>query len=460
MCGIFGAINKRESFNREHYLKFIQLTDSVAYRGPDSSGYKAINTRTNRIDENCFNVFLGHRRLSIIDLSNDGNQPMSIDKFHLIYNGEIFNYIEIREELKNEGVNFISESDTEVIIKLYEKHSEKSFDKLNGMWAFILVDTRNNKVIISRDRFSIKPLFLYESDHAIYFSSEIKQLLPLLESIEVNSNSIYNYIQQSLVDFNEETFFKNVYRVPPATTISIFLNDYKKEYTKYWDYHFEESLTEKQSFEKFLYLFEDSVRIRLRSDVEVGSLLSGGLDSSAITLKANKYLEQGISSFSVISNDKSISEEKFIDILIKKANVKCFKLSIEDKDIINNLSKTIFAQGEPFPTFSVVAQFSILEKIKTQSDIKVVLSGQGGDEILLGYLKYYFFYLKNLAIGGKLKRLSYEILGSLFNKTILHQFNIQLAKRYIPFMNKKSFQFLLAEGNNEKIWSSHLISQK
>lgn len=460
MCGIFGAVKLNGYFNGDDFNKFVHLTNKVEYRGPDSAGYLGIDFTTKSIDNSQFNLFLGHRRLSIIDLSEDGNQPMRLGDNLIVYNGEIFNYIELRDELKKAGAIFSTETDTEVILQLYNLYGENAFDRLNGMWAIILLDLKKKKLVVSRDRFSIKPLFYYKTKDAIYFGSELIQLLNFLPSVQPNEDALYAFIQQNLVDINESTFFKDLYRIPAKTNYVIDLQNGKESFGKYWDYSFEEISDEKYAFERFQELFYDSVRIRLRSDVEVGSLLSGGLDSSSITIAAQKYCTNDIKAFSVISGDSKISEEKFIDILIKENKVNCFKLNVLPQEIFANLNKTIEAQGEPFPTFSIVAQYSILEKIKKETNIKVVLSGQGGDELLMGYLKYYFFYLNHLLKSKKFLIFAGELFGSLVNRTAITQLRLDVAKRYIPHFNKNNVDYLSYKGNIEKIWEVNSISDR
>jgi asparagine synthase (glutamine-hydrolysing) len=452
MCGIFGAVRLKGFFEHQDFSKFTNHTNLVAHRGPDAVGVLGINTSLGNINNEQFDIFLGHRRLSIIDLSADGNQPMRFNNLIITYNGEIFNYIELKEELQSIGAVFSTKSDTEVILQLYQYYGEKSFEKLNGMWAFVLVDLDKKRVIVSRDRFSIKPLFFHKTATEYFFASEIKQLLPLLKSVEPNKNALFNFIQQNLVDIKNESFFKDIFRIPAKNNFIIDLNSGNNYLEKYWDYTSEEKLNENENYEKFSELFYDSVKIRLRSDVEVGALLSGGLDSSSITVAAQKYCANSIKAFSVISGDKKISEEKFIDILINEKQISCFKLEVTPEEIFNNLDKTIDAQGEPFPSFSIVAQYSILEKIKKESDIRVVLSGQGGDEILMGYLKYYFFYLQHLLKTNNFHIFTAELFSSLINRTAITQLRMDIAKRYIPFMNSSKVDYLIYDDQIEEIW--------
>lgn len=442
MCGIFGAVSLDEGFNQKNFEKFVELTDLVSYRGPDAADYKSFNSHNKSIDRNSFNIFLGHRRLSIIDLSSEGNQPLFCDDCWIIFNGEIFNYIELREELKSKNYIFNTQTDTEVIIKIYKEYGEDGFNKLNGMWAFALYDVKNEKVILSRDRFSIKPLFLYQHSNKYFFASEIKQLLPLLSKIELQTDHFLIFLQQGLLDFDNYTLFKNIYRIPPKTNLIIDLKSKTTVEKKYWDYSDQKiEGSDDEIFLKFRELFVDSVKIRLRSDVQVGSLLSGGLDSSSITFVALQFSGQLLQTFSVISNQKKFSEEKFIDIFTRNFKVSNKKILLDSDKLKDNLDKVIEHQDEPFNYFIPVAHFNLIKALNENSDIIVILNGQGGDETLMGYLRFYFFYWKELLSEREFMLLAKELFSSFINRTAVMQFRLNEAKRYLPrlLMNKKDF---------------------
>ena len=226
MCGIFGAINTTGFFDPPDFDRFVELTDLVAYRGPDDCGHVPLTLKQwGSQRELLFDVFLGNRRLSIIDLSSSGHQPMSDGNgLWITYNGEIFNYLELRHELEARGHTFRTGTDTEVILHVYREFGESGFDRLNGMWAFAIVDSHARKVILSRDRFSIKPLYLFKSTGCLYFASEIKQLLPLLSARELNPNTMTAYLAQGLLDHDADTFFRGITRVPAATNVIISLD--------------------------------------------------------------------------------------------------------------------------------------------------------------------------------------------------------------------------------------------
>lgn len=462
MCGIFGALKFSGYFNDKDYRKFIELTDLVSYRGPDAKGYITFNLKDNIFNSReKFDLFFGHRRLSIIDLSERANQPMSDGEgLWIIYNGEIFNYLELKKELIQKGYTFKTNTDTEVILKVFREWGSLGFNKLNGMWAFALLDLLNRKVILSRDRFSIKPLYYYmPDDNTLYFGSEIKQLLPLLSEKKINKKVMFVFLQQGLLDYNEQTFFEGIIKLQPKTNLIIDFMENKIQNEQYWDYEIEEVFNINFAIEKFRELFFDSVRIRLRSDVSIGALLSGGLDSSSITVIANNFMNESLTAFSVVSTDKRYSEEKFIDILHSVKNIKVKKLFFEPRIVLDFIDDVIYHNDEPFGSLSVVAQYSILKKIKEKSDIIVVLSGQGGDEILMGYLKYFFFYLKELLIRKSFISAIKEVFLSLSNRTIIWQFNIKEAKRYIPYLNRNK-NYLIVKETFEPIWKYNTLQER
>lgn len=454
MCGIFGAISLGSYFTPQNYNSFIKATDLVSYRGPDASGYKTFDTSHKKLSLDKFNLFLGHRRLSIIDLSKDGIQPMEINGLHIVFNGEIFNYIELRDELKKIGTIFTTDTDTEVILRVYEKFGTKGFNKFNGMWAFLIYDTHKDIFVASRDRFSIKPLFWLQDGKSVYFASEIKQLLGFLSSKNANQEVLNLFLNQGLLDTNENSFFEGIKKVEPKHNLIIDLNTGNFVTEKYWDYDFKDFDLDQNITEKFLELFDDSVKLRLRSDVKLGSLLSGGLDSSAISIIGKKYSGQFFDTFTVVSDFKEFSEEKFSDIVVKHANLNNKKLLLKSSDIKNHFDEVLYFQDEPFSNFIVMAHYSILKKIKQETDIIVVLSGQGGDEVLLGYLRHFFFYLKILFKSKEYFKFSKELLSSLIYRTVLTQWKLASAKRYLPSILKKDKNYLLNNTRLENTWDN------
>ncbi len=450
MCGIFSAISLTEPFDKSDYNTFIEATNKVIHRGPNSFGFKIFKS-DNNISDYSFNIFLGHRRLAIIDLSEEANQPMESNGIFIIHNGEIFNYLELRSELINLGCKFKTNSDTEVIIKIYEKYGSLGFAKLNGMWAFILYDSLKKVIVVSRDRFSNKPLFYFNKNGKYYFASEIKQLNKFLPSFKLNDNVMSCFLRQGLLDYSAQTFYQDIFKLEPKMNLIIDLHNKSVVKEKYWDYELHD-YHESDVKEKFLDLFYDSVKLRLRSDVKVGLLLSGGLDSSAIAIAAKEAGDNKINSYTVISENIKYNEEEFADLISRELDISNHKLLISSNEILNDVNQVFYFQDEPFTSFSIVAQYSIFRKIKSESDLVVILSGQGGDELLLGYLRYYFYYLKTLVYDKRFIEFTNQIFMSLLQRTMITNFRISMAKRYIEGSSKKKDFLIKPYPNEEKIW--------
>jgi asparagine synthase (glutamine-hydrolysing) len=465
MCGIFGAVDVEGFFSPEDFARFVELTDLVSYRGPDASGYKGLRVKSSPgVSAEKRDIFLGHRRLSIIDLSDAGRQPMTDGEGRwLIFNGEIFNFVELRSELEQLGDIFRTRSDSEVILRIYARYGVDGFAKLNGMWAFALVDLTQRRVVLSRDRFSIKPLYYTRQGSRIYFSSEIKQLLPLMPAKRLNRDAMLAFLSQLLLDHTNDTFFQGVSKVPPKTALVISFDTGEVTCCQYWDYQSEPVDDFDRAAEKFRELLEDSVRIRLRSDVRVGCLLSGGLDSSAIAMLCHGLGADNVETFSVISEDERYSEKRFIDLISAKTGVKNHKLLFQSPDVLSTLDRVLNHSDEPVAGFSVVAQYGIFRLVRQQSDVTVLLSGQGGDEILLGYLKFFFLYVQGLMRQGKLVKAANELLASLLRGTVLHQFRFSEARRYLPWLNSELYGGALSRDSGytqTPIWHSRDLRER
>jgi asparagine synthase (glutamine-hydrolysing) len=287
------------------------------------------------------------------------------------------------------------------------------------MWAFAILDARKRRVVLSRDRFSIKPLYILEQDRKLFFSSELKQLTPLLGTRRLNEAVMSTYMNQGLIDYNNETFYQGIRKLPPKFNMVVELDTGRTHETKYWDYpeKKESSMSFSDAAEGFRTLFTDSLRIRLRSDVKIGALVSGGLDSSAIAAVAEQ-LQPGFQTYSAVSDNARFSEEKYIDILCTEKRLVNKKCQFQFGEAIEMLDKVAWHNDEPLGGFSVVAHYQLMHQIRQETDVTVVLSGQGGDETLLGYLKFYFFALRQYAKNGQLFKAGSEFLFSLLNGTV------------------------------------------
>lgn len=428
MCGIYGYINLTSTSNIEtDFIKHSGCIDIVGYRGPDNKSIKFYNSITD--DKESYNIVLGHSRLSIIDLDSSANQPFELDGYSIVYNGEIFNYLEIKSDLVKLGYSFKTNSDTEVLLRLYMLYGLKAFNMLNGMWAIIIYDKINKNIVLSRDRFSIKPMYILRTESVITVSSEIKQLKNN-NTLSPNFKNIRDFLYLSLLDHNDDTFFNEVEKLPAATVRTINLQNGNSSDYVYWDYNVQSTFTGNYSDAVKLYkeLFYDSVKIRLRADVPVGNTLSGGLDSSSIAV-VSQDLGADLLNFSVVSKEKNTTEEKYVDELIKEKKLNVKKISSDKLNPWSLLEETIYHHDEPLLSFSSVNHFNMMRMIKDKTNLKVVFSGQGGDEGLCGYGKYQVMYIKSLL---KTKLLSgFKELYYSINR-LSDEFNLYSYKRYLP----------------------------
>ncbi len=384
MCGIAGILH----FDRNRHvdkLTLKRMCDIIKYRGPDGEGFFTNN-----------NVGLGHRRLSIIDLST-GDQPMLSDdgKKIIIFNGEIYNYIELRDELKTLGYQFKTNSDTEVIIKAYEQWGNACQEKLNGMWAFAIWDELKQELFISRDRLGEKPLHYAVTDNSIVFGSEMKSLFeygikkePRLELLELYL--VFTHIPAP------NTFYKNIFKLMPGHCLIVKDGNFKE--IKYWDLpkiDEQNMITDKKAvYENFEQLFYDSIKIRMRSDVPFGAFLSGGLDSSSIVALMSEIADYKIKTFTIGFDDKAFDESKLAKEVADKFNTEHHRGTITPGKFEELLNKTAFHYDEPFGDSSAIPTGYV--SMYAADKVKMVLAGDGGDEVLSGYISYTGLKIANI----------------------------------------------------------------
>ena len=390
MCGISGILSFNGKYNREDIHK---MNEILSHRGPDDEG--------TYFDDY---IGLGHRRLSIIDLSKAGHQPMSDEskRYWIVFNGEVYNYLEIRDELIEKGYDFNSNTDAEVILKSYIEWGAYCLQKFNGMWTFAIWDKEKKELFCARDRFGIKPFYYYNKEDYFVFASEIKAVI---EAEDVPKEPNYGRILQYLGNYplleNQSTFFKNIFQLPGSHFVLVNANGMTIE--RYWDIEKKniEGVDEK---EKFLEYFKDSIRLRLRSDVPIGTCLSGGLDSSSIVCVLSNMIDTSKQkTFSSCFEDKRFDEREYIEEVVKATNVTPFYTFPDINELYPKIEKIVWHHDEPFDSTSIFAQWSVMELAK-KNDITVLLDGQGSDEILAGYIPYKW----------------YLILDSFNNKNLIH----------------------------------------
>jgi asparagine synthase (glutamine-hydrolysing) len=397
MCGIAGIINTKNLKVNDNIISTV--TDAAAHRGPDGRGVFIDN-----------NVAIGHRRLSIIDLSNHANQPMQYgDDLFIVFNGEIYNYIEIKNELIKEGFYFSTKSDTEVILAAYKYWGKDCLNKFNGMWAFAIYDKAKQEVFCARDRFGVKPFYYATINNQFVFASEIKQLLVLMPNRKVNQQILADYLVTGFEEHKNTTFFESILKLPAAHFLLFDLKSNLYEIKKYYTIKTDSTISTlgiEDAVELYHNIFEDAVKLRMRSDVKVGTCLSGGVDSSVIAYYASK-IYTGSNKFTAIhassidnNNDelpyaKTVSNSLNLDLKITKPTEASFI------EVLNNLVTT---QEEPFGSPSIAMQYFVM-KMARNNGTTVLLDGQGGDETLLGYERYYPALIKSLPLVKKIAAL-------------------------------------------------------
>lgn len=438
MCGLGAIYNlKEDQFKGENLLD--KMMNEVKDRGPDSYNKFLSNS-----------ISFGHRRLSIIDLNKSSEQPFLFkNRYYLIFNGAIYNYLELKVKLESNGYKFLTKSDTEVLIASYDFWGEDCLNKFNGMWSFIIWDKNNKKLFVSRDRFGIKPLYWALKDNKLFFSSEIKQMRSIGLGSEANLDEVSTFIYTGMVDTSDQTFFRGIRQIPAGH--NLIVNKNKKIKIKKW-YSLIES-SSKQNKKDILSLIDDSIKLRLRSDVNLGILLSGGIDSSFLTSRLN-LLKNKFKIFHGSSIDKEFDESNFAKLLSKsiKKNLNIKKPTKEE--FWQNINKVCYLQDEPFGTPSIFMQYFTLEEAN-KNNCRVILDGQGADELLLGYkrymilpmlnrikilnfkkfitsLKYLLIRNKNLTIWQKME----YIFGQLFFQ--LRIFRIRKKYNFINISSSKS----------------------
>lgn len=451
MCGISGVIADTNSVNG---AMFAEANNSMAHRGPNDEGYiyssdgrNFANARgvdsdvafehLNYISEiECSKIIFGHRRLSIIDLGTAGHQPMMMDNLIISYNGEIYNYVELKRELLNLGYVFATDTDTEVFLIAFKHWGVDAFEKFNGMWAAAIYDRKDAKLILTRDRFGIKPIYYMYENGNLYFASELKFFKKLGVRLKENEEAIYHYLRHSITDYDETTFFKEIYSVNPGEYVT-----YRKKRIETHRFWSEKDFVNVDTGEKSLkQTFEESVRLRLRSDVPVGALLSGGVDSSTIVAAvANINGLKDFKTFSAVFDDEDISERKYIEATGKKLKFDPKFIYPNPQDLIENIDLLIKVQEQPFRSLSVLSQFLIYRYVSENSLIKVLLNGQGADEVFTGYSEHYVFNILSDVCRLRLRRAMTNLvrLKRSQNKTYL-KIIIWILRVYLSSMYNNS----------------------
>lgn len=456
MCGIVGFQCKK-TINTHHLIK--DMLDTIRYRGPDEEGHVNID-----------DVHIGHVRLAIIDLEH-GQQPMQTadGRYTLALTGEIYNYLELRQHLKSKGYMFKTHSDTEVLLNMYVEYREKALDYLNGMFAFIVYDKVDKILFLARDHFGIKPLYYYCDDEIFAFASEIKALLkhPRIKA-SLDTRSLFEYLTFQMV-LGEHTLFKNIHCLEPATFMKV--KDEKIAQKKeYWqlDYTVDDSRTEEGYADELLLLLQNSTAIQTRSDVPVGAYLSGGLDSSIVSVLASRLYYGQFSSFTGAFKDSGeYDESNYAKVVSDSIGSNHHLIYPTPNDFAGSFEKLVYHMDEPAAGPGLFPQFMVSKMASEQ--VKVVLGGTGGDEVFGGYARYAVAYLEQC-----LKGAIFETQEEGKHVVTLHSIipNMAVMQKYVPMiqsqfssglfenMDRRYFRLIDRSPNLDRIYNHNFLRDR
>jgi asparagine synthase (glutamine-hydrolysing) len=482
MCGIFGIIDYNRAI--DHY-KLQEVSKVIKHRGPDDEGYLLASSSTKSYQsykgdgspkslvlphiksaKGNDDTALLHRRLSIIDLSDSGHQPMNYaDRYWITLNGEIYNYLEIKEELRSKGYSFKSTSDTEILLAAYIEWGEDCIQRFNGMWAFAIWDSKENSFFLSRDRFGVKPLYYFYSNSIFIFCSEIKGIRHYLnDTLSLDLKQVLRFLDRGeyMEGESDSSLFKGIRQLMPGHNL-ILRNKKLKSY-KYYDLKIVPNKNKlSDNIDILRKLFSESIKYRLRSDVEVGACLSGGIDSSSIVSYATSLYNKTFNTFSATWPGESIDESFYIDKVNQKWNCVAHAFKPDLTNLLETIDMEIWHQEMPLSGSSLLAQWFVMEQAK-KADIKVLLDGQGADEMLAGYPHYINTYINDLFVHFNWKELFihkdeltpkgyvpwYPCKAQLYNFLVL--------KKYEPFFPIEPSFFELYKGTKNYIAPSQFNS--
>jgi asparagine synthase (glutamine-hydrolysing) len=420
MCGFVGIV-KKDGGPVDLQL-MASMAERIKHRGPDDEGYLLAGP-----------VGFYHKRLSIIDLVS-GHQPLTSGPVSIVFNGEIYNYIELRQELKKRGHAFLTNSDTEVILRMYQEYGPDFVLQLNGMFAFLIFDQQKNRIMAARDHFGIKPLYYFSDKNQLVFGSEIKALLAHPDiPVEASNGSLKEYLIFQYV-LNTETLFKGIEKVLPGHYQLVDLDSFQTRTVKYWepDFTVDTHHTEEYFIGKLRELLEDSVNIQLRSDVPLGTYLSGGTDSSIVTILASRKSSEKLKTFTAAFREgPEFDETRYAREVAAFCQAQMFEVYPTEDEFVELLPKLIYHMDEPMAGPGIFPQY-IVSRLAAR-EVKVVLGGQGGDEIFGGYARYVIAYLEQ-ALKGAIYETHDEgehivSLGSILP-------NLPFLRRYAPMLKR------------------------
>ncbi|MEO7444988.1 MAG: asparagine synthase (glutamine-hydrolyzing) [Ferruginibacter sp.] len=446
MCGIAGILSQDNSEVQVSRLE--KMAAVLAHRGPDGEGIWVNKNGT---------TGFAHRRLSILDLSNAGAQPMHyLERYSIVYNGEIYNYLEIKSELQKAGYSFKSKTDTEVILAAFDSYRERCLQFLDGMFAFAIWDEEKKELFAARDRFGEKPFFYVKEKKVFAFASEMKALWAAgITPKSIEPKMLLNYLalgQVKNADDKSQTFFSNIYSLPGGHFLTFSLAENTLDIQSWWDIDKQAkiNISPEKAAETLDKLFEESIKIRLRSDVTVGCSLSGGLDSSSIAWYVNQIKginpAQPFKTFSAVFPGFKNDEGPHVENVTQHLGLQNYTCKPAAGDLITQFENLLWHQEEPFPSSSIYAQYKVFE-LAASHKVPVLLDGQGADEILAGYHKYIHWFLQELVSRNRFSRLKSERKHLLDNDVALRWNFKNIAAAFLPShaaiaLEKKEFNII------------------
>ncbi len=459
MCGIAGIYSQAGSPANPRVVA--AMIRAQAHRGPDGQGAvfidptgkedpissRGIEATGRSQPSSRHSLALGHCRLAILDLTPLGHQPMSSEDgcCWVTYNGEIYNYLELRDALRAKGHRFCSNTDTEVLLAAYREWGEDCLARLNGMFAFALWDVEQRRLFCARDRFGEKPFYYSWDGERFAFASEIKGLLPAFGKPSPNHLAVFEYLEGAVHDDSDHTFFDGIQQLPPAQALVLEQGGLRRQ--PFWslpERPEEGEMSLRQAGERFGDLFRDAVRIRLRSDVEVGSCLSGGLDSSSIVCIASDLRGAGspLRTFSSCFEDPAFDERAYAHAVVARSGADAQYVFPHPAELERRIMDLVWQQDEPFGSTSIFAQWSVM-RTASQHGVKVLLDGQGGDELLAGYPSLAGAWFADLLVEGKAAALLREgmayrrVQGSLSRYALAQMTRALLPARWARLLRRR-----------------------
>ena len=438
MCGFVCFVNENNLSKK--YLNLANSGKLSNHRGPDSQNYYSVKN---------FTAYF--RRLSIIDISKKSDQPFVSEnkRYILVFNGEIYNFLELRNDLENKNVKFKTRGDAEVLLNCFIHYGENFVEHLRGMFSFCIWDKYASKLIAYRDRFGQKPFYYFKTKNGLVISSEIKDIKKVI-SLSKNFEITNRYLLRNILDVGNKTFYKNLFRLEPSKKLIFQKN--KIKITKYYDL----KISEDRNFdnEEFINIFNECIKIHLRSDVKMAFLLSGGIDSSSIVGSSLNFTKN-VKAFTVIPK-LTFNEKPYINDFIKKKKFSHEYIDLDNKLNFESFVKTLTNHDEPFHGTNTIYQFLLNKEIKKRN-YKVLLTGEGADEVLGGYDRMIIYYLCHLLENGEKKKYKEVILKNRLNKNLIGRKILKLKNKiknfHTDFENDKSFEYLYSQVDKEKFYN-------